>query len=255
MLASGLIAGGMSWWQAVGTILLGNLIETDSHVCSIGIRVGQIWNSVSVFRSRIFGVKVVIYGFSKRALVFWDGSGIQTWIGGQAIYSMFQVISAYGASGISGGYVDLFLRILALNMFVIWRGIETIRFLEGIGAPFMLALGLFLLALVDHRQSRRFRPTRLSHRLQIRRPRPISCTFSFVAHRHGLGFWATVALTEFGLHAIRETAACAKWGTGSGLPAATLYSFIGVAVTSASVLLFGEPIRDPVALLGDSINR
>jgi NCS1 family nucleobase:cation symporter-1 len=66
-----------------------------------------------------------------------------------------------------------------------------------------------------------------------------------------VGFWATVALNipDFTRYAKSQKAQMV--GQALGLPAAmTLYSFIGVAVTSASVVLFGEAIWDPVALLG-----
>src|ERR1041385_3460808 len=65
-----------------------------------------------------------------------------------------------------------------------------------------------------------------------------------------VGFWATVALNipDFTRYAKSQKAQAV--GQALGLPAAmTLYSFIGVAVTSASVELFGEAIWDPVALL------
>jgi nucleobase:cation symporter-1, NCS1 family len=66
-----------------------------------------------------------------------------------------------------------------------------------------------------------------------------------------VGFWATVALNipDFTRYATSQRAQMV--GQALGLPAAmTLYSFIGVAVTSASALLFGKPIWDPVELLG-----
>jgi NCS1 family nucleobase:cation symporter-1 len=66
-----------------------------------------------------------------------------------------------------------------------------------------------------------------------------------------VGFWATVALNipDFTRYAKSQKAQMV--GQALGLPTAmTLYSFIGVAVTSASVVLFGEAIWDPVALLG-----
>jgi NCS1 family nucleobase:cation symporter-1 len=66
-----------------------------------------------------------------------------------------------------------------------------------------------------------------------------------------VGFWATVALNipDFTRYAVSQRAQMV--GQALGLPAAmTLYSFIGVAVTSASAMLFGEPIWDPVQLIG-----
>jgi len=65
-----------------------------------------------------------------------------------------------------------------------------------------------------------------------------------------VGFWATVALNipDFTRYAKSQRAQVI--GQAIGLPPAmTAYSFIGVAVTSASVILFGEAIWDPVLLL------
>src|SRR5437879_8328776 len=66
-----------------------------------------------------------------------------------------------------------------------------------------------------------------------------------------VGFWSTVALNipDFTRYAKSQRAQMV--GQAMGLPTAmTLYAFIGVAVTSASALIFGEPIWDPVVLLG-----
>ena len=66
-----------------------------------------------------------------------------------------------------------------------------------------------------------------------------------------VGFWATVALNIPDFTRYAKSQRDQMVGQALGLPLAmTLYSFIGVAVTSASVVLFGEPIWDPVALLG-----
>jgi NCS1 family nucleobase:cation symporter-1 len=135
-----------------------------------------------------------------------------------------------------------------LNMYVIWRGIETIKFLEGIGAPFMLAVGLLLLWWVTDRAGGfgpvLAAPSRFQTNAEFFR--------FFIPSLTGMvGFWATVALNipDFTRYAVSQRAQMA--GQALGLPTAmTLYSFIGVAVTSASVVIFGEPIWDPVALLG-----
>jgi NCS1 nucleoside transporter family len=130
----------------------------------------------------------------------------------------------------------------------IWPGIRTIKFLEGIGAPFMLAIGVLLLMWVTRKASG-FGPV-LSAPSRFRD----SAAFwrFFVPALTGMvGFWATVALNipEFSRYARSQRAQ--MLGQALGLPTAmTLYSFIGVAVTSASVVIFGEAIWDPVVLLG-----
>jgi NCS1 family nucleobase:cation symporter-1 len=131
---------------------------------------------------------------------------------------------------------------------VIWRGIETIRFLEGVGAPFMLAVGLLLLWWIT-RKAGGFGPVLSS-------PSKFQTTAEFVRFfipslTAMVGFWATVALNipDFTRYAVSQKAQAV--GQALGLPTAmTLYSFIGVAVTSASVVLFGEAVWDPVALIG-----
>ena len=95
-----------------------------------------------------FGVKGANLPAVLRALVACGWFGIQTWIGGQAIHSMLEILwptrrAVRRRSGSASSRSGL------LNMFVIWNGIDTIRFLEGVGAPFMLGVGLLLLV-VDH---------------------------------------------------------------------------------------------------------
>jgi nucleobase:cation symporter-1, NCS1 family len=133
-------------------------------------------------------------------------------------------------------------------MAVIWRGIETIRFLEGIGAPFMLGIGLLMLWWITGKAGG-FGPV-------LRNPSKFQTMGEFlkffIPSLTGMvGFWATVALNIPDFTRYAKSQKAQMLGQALGLPLAmTLYSFIGVAVTSASVVLFGEAIWDPVALLG-----
>jgi NCS1 family nucleobase:cation symporter-1 len=246
MLASGLIAGGMSWWQAIATIMLGNLIVLIPMLLNAhaGTKYGIPF---PVFVRASFGVRGANIPAVLRALVACGWFGIQTWIGGQAIYSMLKILwPSFGA--VTGGVWICFFAFWALNIVVIWRGIETIKFLEGIGAPFMLAIGLLLLWWITGKAGGLgpvlSAPSKFHSAAEFVR--------FFIPSLTGMvGFWATVALNipDFTRYAKSQRAQAA--GQALGLPAAmTLYSFIGVAVTSASVVLFGEAIWDPVALLG-----
>jgi NCS1 family nucleobase:cation symporter-1 len=246
MLASGLIAGGMSWLEAVLTILLGNLIVLIPMLLNAhaGARYGIPF---PVFVRASFGVRGANVPAVLRALVACGWFGIQAWIGGQAISSMLR-IAWPGAARVPGSSWICFFLFWALNMAVIWRGIETIKFLEGVGAPFMLAVGLLLLFWITAKAGgfgpvlgtpSRFHGTREFLR------------FFIPALTGMVGFWATVALNipDFTRYAKSQRAQMV--GQALGLPAAmTLYSFIGVAVTSASAVIFGEAIWDPVVLLG-----
>jgi NCS1 family nucleobase:cation symporter-1 len=246
MLASGLIAGGMSWLQAVLTILLGNLIVLIPMLLNAhaGARYGIPF---PVFVRASFGVRGANVPAVLRALVACGWFGIQAWIGGQAIYSMLRIVWPV-AAGVPGSSWICFFLFWALNMVVVWRGIETIKFLEGIGAPFMLLVGLLLLFWITGKAGG-FGPV-------LSTPSKFHSTGEFVrffipALTGMVGFWATVALNipDFTRYAKSQRAQMV--GQALGLPAAmTLYSFIGVAVTSASAVIFGEAIWDPVVLLG-----
>ena len=246
MLASGLIAGGMSWWEAIATILLGNLIVLVPMLLNAhaGARYGIPF---PVFVRASFGVRGANIPAVLRALVACGWFGIQTWIGGQAIYSMLKIMWP-GAAQLAGGIWICFFAFWALNIFVIWRGIETIKFLEGIGAPFMLGIGLLLLWWITGKAGGLGPVLRAPSRFQT------SAEFVrfFIPSLTGMvGFWATVALNIPDFTRYAKSQKAQAMGQALGLPAAmTLYSFIGVAVTSASVVLFGEAIWDPVALLG-----
>lgn len=245
MLASGLIAGGMNWWQAVGTILLGNLIVLVPMLLNAhaGARYGIPF---PVFVRASFGVRGANVPAVLRALVACGWFGIQTWIGGQAIHSMLRIVWP-GASDPAWGWVCFFAFWL-LNMAVIWRGIETIRFLEGIGAPFMLGVGLLLLWWITGKAGGLgpvlSAPAKFQNTGEFLR-------FFIPSLTAMVGFWATVALNIPDFTRYARSQRDQALGQALGLPAAmTLYSFIGVAVTSASVVLFGEAIWDPVALIG-----
>jgi len=246
MLASGLIAGGMNWVQAILTILLGNLIVLIPMLLNAhaGTRYGIPF---PVFVRASFGVLGANVPAVLRALVACGWFGIQAWIGGQAIYSMLRIVWP-AAANVPGSNWICFFSFWAVNMFVIWRGIETIKFLEGIGAPFMLAIGLLLLTWIT-RKAGGFGPV-------LHTPSKFHSTAEFMrffipALTGMVGYWATVALNIPDFTRYAKSQRAQMLGQALGLPTAmTLYSFIGVAVTSASAVIFGEPIWDPVVLLG-----
>ena len=246
MLASGLIAGGMDWIQAVGTILLGNLIVLVPMLLNAhaGTKYGIPF---PVFVRASFGVRGANVPAVLRALVACGWFGIQSWIGGEAIYSMLRIVWP-AAGNFAGAHWVCFFFFWGINMAVIWMGIETIKFLEGIGAPFMLIVGLLLLGWITRKagglgpvlhSGSKFRTTGEFIRF-------------FIPSLTGMvGFWSTVALNIPDFTRYAKSQKAQMTGQALGLPTAmTLYAFIGVAVTSASAVIFGAPIWDPVVLLG-----
>src|SRR5437899_8335012 len=143
MLASGMIAGGMSWKQALFTVFLGNVLVLIPMLLNAHAG-AQYGIPFPVFARASFGVLGANVPAILRALVTCGWFGIQTWIGGQASNAMIVALAPSWASFRAGPAI-CFVFFWLLNVLVILRGIETIRFLQGISAPFLLLIGLALL--------------------------------------------------------------------------------------------------------------
>jgi nucleobase:cation symporter-1, NCS1 family len=241
MLASGMIAGGMNWKQAIFTVFLGNVIVLIPMLLNAhaGARYGIPF---PVFARSSFGVLGANVPAVLRALVACGWFGIQTWIGGEAINTLLAALMPSW----NHPWLCFFLFWL-LNLAVILRGIDTIRSLQGVAAPVLLILGLAMLGWA-YKKAGGFGPM-LSTPSKFR-------TFGeffafFVPSLTGVvAFWATVALNipDFTRYAKGQREQVL--GQALGLPTTmTLYSFIGVAVTSATVVVFGAAIWDPVVVL------
>ena len=245
MLASGMIAGGMNWKQALFTVFLGNVLVLIPMLLNAhaGARYGIPF---PIFARASFGVLGANVPAILRALVACGWFGIQTWIGGEAINAMLVALVprwqhfAYGPAA-------CFIFFWLLNVAVILRGIATIRFLQGVSAPFLLLIGLALLMWAGNRAGG-FGP-------MLSTPSKFQ-SFSdffrfFIPSLTGVvGFWATVSLNIPDFTRYARSQRDQALGQALGLPATmTFYSFIGIAVTSATMIIFGEALWDPVKVL------
>src|SRR3984893_8437206 len=138
-----MIAGGMNWKQALFTVFLGNVLVLIPMLLNAHAG-AQYGIPFPVFARASFGVLGANVPAILRALVACGWFGIQTWIGGAAINAMV-VALVPGWAHFAYGAALCFLGFWLLNVFVILRGIETIRFLQGISAPFLLLIGFALL--------------------------------------------------------------------------------------------------------------
>ncbi len=245
LLASSMIAGGMSWKQAILTVFLGNVLVLIPMLLNAHAG-AQYGIPFPVFARSAFGVLGANVPAMLRALVACGWFGIQTWIGGEAIYAMIVALVPAWKNA-NWGVPLCFVFFWVLNLAVILRGIKTIRFLQGITAPFLLLIGLALL-LWARGKAGGFGP-------MLATPSKFQ-TFGgffrfFVPSLTGVvAFWATVALNipDFTRYARGQREQMV--GQALGLPTTmTFYSFIGIAVTSATAVLFGQAIWDPVAVL------
>jgi hypothetical protein len=136
-------------------------------------------------------------------------------------------------------------------MWVIFRGIDTIRFLLNIKAPLLIVLGLLLLWWA-WRKAGGFGPM-LSQPSAFDAGQPKAgqfWTYFFPALTGMIGFWATLSLNIPDFSRYAKSQRDQVIGQALGLPATmALYSFIGVAVTSATTIIFGETLWNPVDVL------
>jgi NCS1 family nucleobase:cation symporter-1 len=257
MLASSLISGGMNWSQAIFTIFLANVIVLIPMVLNAhaGTKYGIPF---PVYCRAAFGTKGANIPALLRALVACGWFGIQAWIGGNAIYKILAVFFPAFASSAPVGWLGInlpqllcFFAFWAINMWVIYMGINSIRLLLSIKAPLLIALGLLLLWWACSKAGG-FGPI-LSQPSAFDAGQPKTGQFwaFFVPALTGMiGFWATLSLNipDFSRYARSQKEQAI--GQAIGLPPTmALYAFIGVAVTSATTIIYGTTIWDPVDVL------
>ncbi len=253
MLASGLMAAGMSWAQALLTILLGNTIVLipillNSHP---GTRYGIPF---PVFARAAYGTMGSNLPALMRALVACGWFGIETWIGGEALHIFFvsmipnwHLLLGAGFGGHTSSEWLSFLLSWGLNVFIIYKGMDLLRVVENWAAPFVLVMTAALLGWAVQRadglgpllqQQGKYRT--LAEFLPVFVP-------SLTAM---IGSWATLSInmsdfTRFG---------CSQRGQMVGqvvaLPTTTVFAAMGVVITSATVVIYGQAIWDPVQLVG-----
>ncbi|MCU0988517.1 MAG: NCS1 family nucleobase:cation symporter-1 [Xanthomonadales bacterium] len=254
MIAATLVEGGMSWQQAMLTVLLGNVIVLVPMALSghAGTKYGIPF---PVFARASFGVNGAHIPALLRAIVACGWFGIQTWIGGAAIYTIvligFPGIAATPTLmpdwvGVHWAQFACFLLFWAMNIYFIWRGINSIRIMEHLSAPFLIVCGLALLAWAYIRADG-FGPM-LEAESQL--TPDLFMELFFPSLTAMVGFWATLTLniSDFTRYARDQRAQVL--GQLAGLPTTmTLFAFIGVAVTSATIVIFGEAVWDPVILV------
>jgi nucleobase:cation symporter-1, NCS1 family len=254
MLASGLMATGMNWWQALITILLGNVIVLvpillNSHP---GTKYGIPF---PVFARAAYGTFGSNLPALMRALVACGWFGIQSWIGGEALHTLFTSLHRGWPTLLGpgfGGHTTTewisFLLFWGINIFIIYKGMDLLRMVENWAAPFVLVMTAVLLVwAVD--KANGLGPL-LNQPGKLRSFAEFMPVFipSLTAM---IGYWATLSLnmpdfTRFG-RSQREQA----FGQVVALPTTmSVFAAMGVMITSATVIIYGEAIWDPVKLVG-----
>jgi nucleobase:cation symporter-1, NCS1 family len=245
-LASGLMQQGMTWAQAMLTILLGNTIVLVPMILNAhaGTKYGV---SFPVLCRASFGVKGANVPAILRALVACGWFGIQTWIGGLALHTL--LAAAWPAwANIPGNVWIAFAMFWSVEVYLIIEGLEGIKLLEAWSAPLLLGGGALLLGWAIYRGGGLGRILSESVRLQTGHT-PFWQLFP-AALTANVGYWATLSLNIPDFTRYARSQRSQALGQAFGLPTTmTAFAFIGVAVTSATIVIFGEAIWDPVVLI------
>lgn len=254
MLAGGLIALGMNWKQALFTITLGNLIVLipmllNSHP---GAKYGI---SFPVLARVPFGTKGANIPAVLRAIVACGWFGINTYIGGSALNVFLSaLIPGWKTLGGSFQIVGLtlpaaitFMIFWGIEIFVIYKGMEVVKRFENWAAPLVLVLALILMiwAIVA---AKGFGPL-------LNEPSKFKTTGEFLkvffpSLTGMIGFWATLSLNIPDFTRFAKSQRQQMIGQAIGLPITmTVFSAMGIIITSASAVIYGKAMWDPVDII------
>lgn len=245
-LAAGLMAAGMNWWQALFTISLGNIIVLIPMLLNAhaGTKYGIPF---PVFVRASFGVRGANFAAMSRALVACGWFGIQTWLGGLALDAL--VTAAWGGwANVTGHAFIMFMVFWVLQLVIILTGIEGVKYFQSFAAPLLIVGSVALLVWGFSAGGGVGEVFANSARLQEGQT-PFWVLFwpSLAAN---VGYWITVSLNipDFTRYARNQRSQLV--GQAVGLPLTmTAFSFVGIAVTAATIVVFDEAIWDPVAVI------
>ena len=245
-LASGLMTAGMTWWQAMVTILLGNTIVLVPMILNAhaGTKYGI---SFPVLCRASFGVRGANVPAMLRAIVACGWFGIQTWIGALALDALMNAAWA-GWASVGAHTAIAFAVFWIIQVLIILKGTEGIKVLESWSAPLLLGGGALLLLWGVKNGGGLGNVLEQSQRLQ-------SGNADFwklfpSALTANVGYWATLSLNIPDFTRYAKSQRSQMLGQALGLPTTmTAFAFIGVAVTSATIVIFGAPVWDPVVLV------
>ena len=245
-LASGLMAQGMNWWQSMITILLGNTIVLIPMILNAhaGTKYGV---SFPVLCRASFGVRGANVPAILRAIVACGWFGIQTWIGALALDALFAAAWP-GWATVPGKTAIAFAIFWGIQVIIILKGTEGIKVLESWSAPLLLGGGALLLWWGIDRGGGLGRI--LGESVKLRQGSTPFWTLFPAALTANVGYWATLSLNipDFTRYARNQRSQAL--GQALGLPTTmTAFAFIGVAVTSATIVIFGKAEWDPVVLV------
>ncbi|XP_033508902.1 purine-uracil permease NCS1 [Nicotiana tomentosiformis] len=252
-LAGSLVDLGMAWWQGIAIVVIANLI-TLVPLILIGQPGTKYGISFPILARSSFGIRGAHIPTLLRALVGCGWYGIETWIGGEAIFLLLpKVIKESSLSlplswlGTSPIEFTCFITFWIAQLAIVWKGMDGIRELEKYSAPILIALTSCLLIWSYVKAGGFGHMFNLSSRISSSQ----FWSLFFPSITANISFWATLALN------IPDFTRYAKSQNDQiigqiGLPIFMgLFTFVGLAVTSSTPVIFGHVISNPITLLGE----
>ncbi|KAK9158720.1 hypothetical protein Scep_005294 [Stephania cephalantha] len=251
-LAGSLVDLGMAWWQAISTVVAANLVVLVPLVLT-GHAGAKYGISYPVLARASFGIRGAHIPTLLRALVGCGWYGIESWIGGEAIFLLLprfikesahsRPLSWLGTSPIE---FCCFLVFWVLQLVFVWKGIDGIRKLEKYSAPILIALTSWLLIWAYVKAGGFGHMLSMSSRLSNSE----FWGLFFPSLTANISFWATLALNIPDFTRYAKSQRDQVIGQ-AGLPIFMgAFTFVGLAVTSSTQVIFGSVISNPIHLLG-----
>jgi NCS1 family nucleobase:cation symporter-1 len=255
-LSASLIEGGMSAWQAVTTVFLANAIVLVPMLL-IGHAGTKYGIPYAVLARASFGTTGARIPALLRAIVACGWYGIQTWFGGSMIYTLLGVMIGHpiggdklAGLGINGAQLLCFLAFWAIEFWYIVHGMDAIRKLETTTAPLKIVICFVLLGWVYNKAggfgSLLDQPSQF---VEGGKKAGQFWSVFWPSLTAMVGFWATLALNIPDFTRFAKTQRDQLLGQSIGLPVPMgLLAMMAVIVTSATVVLYGKALWDPVDL-------
>jgi NCS1 family nucleobase:cation symporter-1 len=246
LLGAGLMAAGMNWWQALLTISLGNILVLIPMLLNAhaGTKYGVPF---PVFVRASFGVRGANFAAMARALVACGWFGIQTWLGGAALDAL--VTAAWGGwANVPGHNFVTFFVFWVIQVVIILTGVEGVKWFESLSAPLLIGGGVALLIwgfVAGGGVGNVFASS-----AELQQGQAPFWTLFWPSLAANVGYWITLSLNIPDFTRYAKSQRSQVVGQILGLPLTmTAFSFIGIAVTAATIVVFGEAIWDPVQLV------
>lgn len=252
--ASGLIVSGMTWYQALFTIVLGHTLVMIFAIVlgHFGTKYGLTYPMLC---RMVFGVKGAIVPNLVRGLLgcFWFG--VQAWIGGQATNAIIAAIfPSWNSMGFTGLFVS-FLIFWAINVFIAAAGSNGVKKLENIAAPMLIVLS-FAVILWGMSVAGWSLSGLLAVPILQGNPNANFWTLFFPALSSMIAFDGGIALSmaDFTRHSVSQKDQIA--GQLISAPVMTCFiSFVGICGTAGAFLAFGKEIWEPAVLVSQFSNQ